>query len=311
MNGDLNRRVPLKRGGAGESAGSMVYNFITLDVEEWYHANYEGVDFDHYRQKGSRLARTVDRLIELYDRQKVKITCFVLGQVAEEHPDLVRRLHDAGHEIASHGCNHKLVYTMDPEEFREDLKRSCALLEDITGERVCGFRAPSWSVTGSIRTWYYRTLEEQGLRYSSSVYPGKTFLYGIEGASDEPHFPEIQGRTVAVLEIPCPIVTILWKTMGFYIRLFPAWFMKRYIRAANKRGKPVFVYIHPREIDPDQHRLDLPFFTSMIHYWGIRGCEKKIERLTANLNPTWCTMRDYVTRRGCACSCSQAFQETC
>lgn len=275
----------------------MTCNFITLDVEEWYHANYEGVDFDRYRHKGSRLSQNVDRLIALFARHEVKITCFVLGQVAEEHPDVVKRLHAAGHEIASHGCDHRLVYTMTPEEFKEDVKRSCGLLGDITGERVRGFRAPSWSVIEKVRPWYYDTLEAQGLSYSSSVYPGRTFLYGIEGASEKPHYPEIRGRVSPVLEIPCPVVRLLGKAMGFYIRLFPAWFMARYMTKENARGKSVFIYIHPREIDPDQHRLDLPFLTSLIHYWGIRSCERKIDALTARMKSTWRTMGEYTSAK--------------
>ena len=128
-------------------------NFLTLDIEEWFHANYADVQPPSSVGETS-LESLVDRLIALCAERSVQTTCFVLGSVARAKPAVVRKLHAAGHEIASHGCGHQLVYSMGRERFTEDLRESRDILEGITGERVLGFRAPSFSVTREILPWY-------------------------------------------------------------------------------------------------------------------------------------------------------------
>lgn len=273
---------------------SRPFNFFTLDVEEWYCVNYEGIDMDKCRELPSNIESTVDRLIELCAEHNVKTTCFVLGSLAEKKPDLVRRLHSAGHEIASHGYGHQLVYRMQPKEFRDDVARSCDILENIIGEKVIGYRAPSYSVKAEGLEWFYATLEELGFRYSSSVFPVKTFLYGIDNFPQEIHFPVVNGRKCGLLEIPVPVVNIFGKKIGLYVRLFPSWFIVDFIRRRNSKGQSVFLYLHPREIDLNQPRLGLPLITSTIHYWGIEGCEIKIENIFRSLNKQFYRIRDVV-----------------
>jgi polysaccharide deacetylase family protein (PEP-CTERM system associated) len=268
-------------------------HFLTFDIEEWYHANYEGVDEARYAGIPTNLAALVDRLIGICERHAARATCFVLGSVAREKPAIVRRLHDAGHEIASHGVAHQLVSRMSPEEFRADLALSRRILEDITGEAVAGYRAPSFSVRREMLGWYYDVLEESGIAYSSSVFPGQTFLYGVSDFPPRIHRPLVEGRVRGVVEFPLPRVNWFGRQMGLYFRFFSARAILRRMRRDARVARSTVLYLHPREIDPQQPRLDLPFPQSLIHYWGIRGCQRKLETVLAASPGRFARMRDY------------------
>jgi polysaccharide deacetylase family protein (PEP-CTERM system associated) len=254
---------------------SDVRNFLTFDIEEWYHANYSGMGRSAYPGE-THLEALTGRLIELCAERGVLTTCFVLASVAREKPQVVKMLHAAGHEIGSHGCSHELVHAQGPQRFREDLAASVALLEDLIGEKVLGYRAPSFSVTRETMSWFYPALERAGLRYSSSVFPGRTFLYGIPDFPARVHRPMIDGKESGIVEFPLPLTHLFGKQMPLYIRLYPAWAIARRLAEENRAGRPVVLYLHPREIDPHQPRLDLPFIQARIHYWGIRSCESKL-----------------------------------
>ncbi len=256
-------------------------NFLTLDIEEWYHANYEGFGPIANAVAQTNLEVLVDRLIELFAERGVKTTAFILASVAERKPAVVKKLAAAGHEIACHGYFHELVYRIGPERFAADLERATKILSDITGERPVGFRAPSFSVRREMLGWFYDTLEQAGFAYSSSIFPGRTFLYGVPGFPPAPHRPEVDGRRRMLVEFPVPVVKLAGKQMGLYLRLFSAGMIRRRIERDNRVGRPVVLYVHPREIDPDQPRLPLPPLQRLIHYWGIRGTEPKLRRLLA------------------------------
>jgi polysaccharide deacetylase family protein (PEP-CTERM system associated) len=255
-------------------------NFLTLDIEEWYHADYPGLDLTQHRNRPTNLEALVDRLIALCARSKTLTTCFILGDVARRYPSVVRRLHEAGHEVASHGSHHLPVHAMTPAQFEADLADSCDVLESLTGRKVLGFRAPSFSVRQEMLSWYYGALEARGLKYSSSVFPGKTFLYGIPDAPQEPHYAA-QGSLF--VEFPMPVIRLPGLHLGLYPRLFPASIMRRKILSENRRNRPVVLYLHPREIDPHQLRLPLSPMLKLIHYWGIRSCEREVGALLASL----------------------------
>jgi len=258
-------------------------NLLTFDVEEWYHANYEGMNQSAYAGRPTRLEALVGRLLDLCARHKVKSTFFVLGCVAEAKPSIVRAIHTAGHEVASHGYGHQIVHSMMPDQFRTDLKHSCDILESITGAKILAYRAPSFSVTSDTLRWFYDALEEAGILCSSSIFPGRTFLYGIPGFPEEVHYPVVYGRRVGVLEIPMPRVRAFGRDLGLYVRLFPAWFLRRRVQRDNRLGRVVTFYVHPREIDLQQPRLRLRWPVSLIHYWGIAGCEHKLDALLTSL----------------------------
>lgn len=172
------------------------------------------------------------------------------------------------------------------------MKTSCDVLENITGEKVLGFRAPAFSVKRETLRWYYPVLEELGLSYSSSIFPGQTFLYGIPDFPEYPHRPVVDGVLQRIVEFPMPRIRLLNKDLGLYIRLFPAWTIRRRMAAGNKAGRPAILYVHPREIDMAQPRIPLPFFQGLIHYWGIRTCERKLASLMTNSPGRFSTFRD-------------------
>lgn len=265
------------------------YNFLTFDIEEWYYGNFQSVDLSKYRTQKTNLESNVDKLIDICSEYNIKSTCFVVGKLAQKKPYVVKKLQRAGHEIASHSYNHRLIYNMTPEEFNEDLKKSCSILEDIIGEKVIGFRAPSWSVNESIVNWFYDILDENGIKYSSSVYSAKTYLYGIPNFPQKIHHPIINGVEKNVIEIPQNLVNIFGKKIGFsggfFLRLFPAWFINKNITKKNKSGENVFFYLHPHEIDSIQQKIGLNLKENFIFNYGIKNCERKLKLiLSANKN---------------------------
>lgn len=276
----------------------MTNNFLTFDIEEWYHANYDDVDVNKYKGIKTNLEYSVNQLLDICENNGVKSTCFILGNLAKEKPHIVKNIYNQGHEVASHSFAHKLVYTMKPNEFKEDLRISCDILEQITGEKVLGFRAPSWSIKQEQLDWFYDILAEQGLIYSSSVYPAYTYLYGIENFPQYPHRPIVNGKEKSILEIPQSVTKFLGKDLGFaggfYLRFFPKWFIKNVIKNKNTHGESVFIYLHPREIELNQEKIDLKALENFIHYHGIENCEKKLTSLVENFSSTFVRMDEFV-----------------
>lgn len=254
-------------------------NLLTFDVEEWFHANYDGVDMSGYRGSSSRFQAQMDKVFLLCSDAGCKATFFVLGCIAEEYPDVVREMVRAGHEVASHGTRHELAYRQSYDEFKTDVKQSITVLEDVTGKKVLGYRAPSWSIVESNRH-YLTALEELGLRYDASIFPVKTFLYGIPDAPTDIHKPQVDGRELALREIPTSVLRLFGRNIGysggFYFRLFPLWLITRTIAKANEKGRPSIVYLHPRELDPAERRLSLPLKERFIQYHNLAGVEDKM-----------------------------------
>lgn len=269
-----------------------IINFLTFDIEEWYHANYKSVDCNDYKNSSSNLEHQIERLLILCNQYKVKATFFIVSSVAEKHPGSIKQISRQGHEIASHGHSHQLVYKMSPKKFKEDLKKSCSILENLTGKKILGFRAPSWSVNAKILPRFYQILEVVGLKYSSSVFPIKTYLFGI------PDFPPKIHRPVTnVLEFPASIITIpfLNKNIGFsggaFFRFIPYPILKNLIARNNNQKIPVIIYLHPREIDINQPRLNLSFKEKLIHYYGVTGCYNKLENCIKDFSTTFIPIR--------------------
>jgi polysaccharide deacetylase family protein (PEP-CTERM system associated) len=261
-------------------------NGFSVDVEDWYQvADFFAVlpfsDWDKYE---SRVLRNTERIMELLDGAGgVKGTFFVLTWNAERHPEVVRRIADAGHEVASHGYAHRLVYEQTPEEFRQDVTRAKKLLEDITGVPVLGYRAPSFSVTQR-SLWALDVLLDAGYRYDSSVFPVKDALYGLPGAQRFPWIVrEKDGKQL--LEVPMTTTQAFGRNLplggGGYLRVFPYQYMKWGMRRVNRsEGKSAIVYIHPWEVDPEQPRLQTAgkrgFST---HYINLRRTAPRLQKL--------------------------------
>jgi peptidoglycan/xylan/chitin deacetylase (PgdA/CDA1 family) len=169
---------------------------------------------------------------------------------------------------------------MTPDEFNNDLKKSCSILEDITGEKVTGFRAPSWSVNENIIEWFYDILHENGIEYSSSVYPAETYLFGIPDFPEKIHYPVINGIRKSVIEIPQSLIKLFGKKIGFsggfFLRMFPSWFINYFIKRKNNSNNMIFIYLHPHDICLTEKDTNLNFKENLILKYGVKNCEKKL-----------------------------------
>ncbi|MFX0134631.1 MAG: XrtA system polysaccharide deacetylase [Candidatus Hodarchaeota archaeon] len=253
-----------------------MYNILSIDVEDWYHFLID--KFDQWDNYENRVERSTSRILALLAERDVKATFFVLGYVAEKCPNLVKKIHKDGHEVATHGYSHQLLYKQSPKEFSEHLRKSIYILEKLIGQKVLSHRASSFTIMENT-LWALDILEEQGIMYDSSIFPVKNFFYGMHKA---PRFPyKIKGKKI--FEFPPSTIRLLGKNVpfsgGFYLRFFPYQFIKRSIKKINKIGKPAMIYIHPWEIDVEQPRLNLSFKWKFIRYHSLAHTEKKLRTL--------------------------------
>jgi polysaccharide deacetylase family protein (PEP-CTERM system associated) len=255
---------------------------LSFDVEE--HFQVSAFWSDARRQQWDRLDSRVEqntlRLAELLARTETKATFFVLGWVAERCPGLVKVLAKQGHEIASHGYGHELVTSQTERDFREDVKRSKHILEDLTGEGVLGYRAPSFSITTRTQ-WALSILVEEGYRYDSSIVPIRHDRYGMPGANPWCHIQkteagdlwEVPPSTLKVGPLQIPVAG------GGYFRLYPYWLLHRFLCRVASQGHPLILYLHPWEIDPDQPRMVGSLLSQFRHYVNLHKTESRLCRL--------------------------------
>ena len=220
------------------------------------------------------------RLIELCAEGHVLGTFFTLGWIARHHPEVVRQLSAAGHEIASHGWGHERVSSLTPQQFRASVRDSKRELEDLTGREVIGYRAPSFSILRG-GEWALDILVEEGYRYDSSLFPVRRRGYGFARGARDPH--RIATASGPLDEFPPATVkigsTVLPAGGGAYLRLFPYALVRSAVRASSKRGQPATLYIHPWELDPEQPRLHVPLRTRIRHYGGLSRTTPRLRRL--------------------------------
>lgn len=268
-------------------------NFLTFDVEEWYHANYPGLSDFSTPELDKRFEWQVNQLLKLCSKYKVKATFFVVGKVAEKYPSVIQKIAAKGHEIASHSYEHKLVYKMSQAKFEQDLQKSIKVLKKLTNQPIIGFRAPSWSIKPKITNWFYRVLAKHGIKYSSSVFPIQTPLYGMPEANPLPHLVslgKVQTKQKACWEVPNSIWQIAGFKTGFaggaYLRLLPSWLIIRLIKMLNQRQQSVILYLHPREIDLQTQKLPLQGVEKFFHYYGVDQTVTKMEAILRTFSPT-------------------------
>lgn len=258
-------------------------NAITIDVEDYFHvaALSERISPREWEQWPSRVVQNTERLLALFERHDLKATFFILGWVAERQPALVREIAQAGHEIASHGYSHQLVYRQTPGVFREETSRSKAVLEDITGTQVTGYRAASYSITQQSR-WALDILAELGFKWDSSIFPVRHDLYGMPDAPEAP-FRLRTDSGGELVEFPLSTAKVLGQRLpiagGGYFRLFPFWLTRWGLRDVNRRGHPFIFYLHPWEVDPDQPRVKVSWKSRFRHYNNLDVCYERLERL--------------------------------
>lgn len=253
-------------------ADRRVLNGMSIDVEDWFQVGafervIERADWDGLE---SRVERNTDAVLDLFHEAGVTATFFTLGWVAHRHPALIRRIVAAGHEVASHGWDHRRVFTLTPAEFRADLIRTRAALEDAGGAEVAGYRAPSFSIDA--RTpWAHAVLAEQGYRYSSSVAPVRHDHYGWRAA---PRFGFRPLADSALVEVPVTVAQLAGRrvmTGGGFFRLFPAALTDLAVRQSNAAGAPAMFYFHPWEIDSDQPRVRAAPLRSQVRHYARLG----------------------------------------
>jgi polysaccharide deacetylase family protein (PEP-CTERM system associated) len=258
-----------------------IRNALTVDFEDWY----QGLEIPHTEWAGyeDRIPRSGRRLLELFAASGVRGTFFILGAVAERHPELVREVAAGGHEIATHGWSHTLVYTMTPETFRDELQRSIRILEGLTGQRVVGHRAPFFSITRR-SLWALDILAECGIAYDSSVFPVLNYRYGIEDAPRWPYVVRSGGRTLT--EFPITTWRLLGKNLpvagGAYFRIYPYAVTRLALRSINGAGRAANFYIHPWELDPEHPRIPLPRRIAITHYANLAVVERRMKRLLSD-----------------------------
>ncbi len=254
---------------------------MTIDVEDWFHVENlkPVVSRESWSHRELRVERNTERMLELLDEHGVRATFFVLGWVAERCPSLVQRLAAAGHEVASHGYGHELVYDLSEREFRDDVRRCKQLLEDLTGTPVRGYRAPSFSITD----WSIPVLQDLGFVYDSSAFPTIAHdRYGrLAGVSADHPVVELRPgfHEVCVSCLDLRGVSLPWGGGG-YFRAMPYALFRRGVAEILRSGRPYVFYIHPWELDPGQPRVSgLTRLARLRHYLGLRRSEERFGSL--------------------------------
>jgi polysaccharide deacetylase family protein (PEP-CTERM system associated) len=262
---------------------SAILNALSFDVEDYFQvaALADGVDRGRWSSMERRVDGNTRGLLEMLDAAGVKATFYVLGWVADHEPDLVRAIAAAGHEIASHGYSHQLIYEQSPAVFREETHRSRAILEDLAQRPVTSYRAASYSITPE-SLWALDILYDEGFRTDSSIFPIRHDRYGLTGGPHDPHYLALPGGG-RLLEFPISTVRALGITLpvsgGGYFRLYPYGLSRSLARRLNGAGRPFVFYLHPWEIDPDQPRIDASALSRFRHYNNLAKTRPRLERL--------------------------------
>ena len=259
----------------------MRTSIFSVDVEDWFHILDvpSAPAISEWSRLPSRVEKNFSRLLDIFSECGVQVTCFFLAWVGERFPHLVREAAARGHEVASHGYGHRLVYEQDRDDFYDDVRRARLLLEDIAGVPVIGYRAPGFSTTEET-PWFFDALAEAGYQYDSSVFPAPRGHGGMPEGRRDPHRV---GNGKGILELPVTVADLIGKPMCFfgggYLRLFPYWLIRKMARRVLAEGRPVVFYVHPREIDPAHPRLPMSRIRNFKCYVNLRDTEAKVRRV--------------------------------
>jgi len=259
-------------------------NILTIDVEELFHAEYAR----NLRESRNilRTPFTIPHILKLLDEHDTKATFFIVGEVAEKSPNILKEIIDEGHEVAFHSYDHKPLWDKDPDRVEKEIERFNELLTSIAGYRCRGFRAPSFSLNNDTR-WALEAVEKMGLLYDSSVFPAWTPLYGVSRALLRPYKPSKDDLTVEdasgkLWEFPLAVYSLLGLRIpaagGFYLRFVPN-IIRRAVKKMNKLGAPAAIFIHSWELDPETPKLRLNPYKSFVTYHNIEKAVRLLERL--------------------------------
>lgn len=265
---------------------SAIQNVLTIDVEDWFHILElpAEIPVQDWIKLENRVLENTLSLLDLLRRYNAKATFFVLGWVAQYYPDLIREIAKQGHEIATHGYSHQLIHSLTPQEFARDINLSLEYLSRVTSNPIRGYRAPGFSLTEDC-LWALDILLDLGLSYDASIFPLKRNHGGCENFAEEAGLVTTpKGREI--LEVPVTCNNILGKKLyllgGGYFRISPYWMIESGIKQLNRQDKPAMIYLHPREFDPLQPRLEMSKVRSFMSYVNLHQTETKLEKVLRN-----------------------------
>jgi len=269
-------------------------NILTVDLEDWYHPEY--VRKETLPHKSERIQYSLKTTLDLLNRRSIRATFFIVGELAEKHPEIIEKIRENNHEIAFHGYYHKPLWELKAQELRTEIERFNAL----TGEKCAGFRAPSFSLSNRTR-WALKILEDCGCKYDSSLFPAKTPLYGVWNAPTTPYKPSHENITekdekTNLWEFPLLVYGMKGVNVpvagGFYMRFFPASLITRAIKKLNRQGFPAVIFFHNWELDPETPRLKLGLYRYFVTYHKLKETSKKLERLLSKF--TFTSIKEYM-----------------
>jgi polysaccharide deacetylase family protein (PEP-CTERM system associated) len=262
---------------------SEILNAFTIDFEDWY----QGLEIhkvDTWHKFESRIERNCIKVLEILKAHNVRATFFVLGYLAEKYPDLIKMIHELGHEIGSHGYSHTQIFRLTPQQFNEEIVRTSDAVYRAIGKSPIGFRAPIFSIIGE-SYWALDVLSRNGFKYDSSVYPTFNYRYGMIKASRFRH-EILTDSNRKIVEIPVATARFLRLNLpvggGAYFRVWPYAVTRWAFRALNRQGRSGVFYMHPWEVDPEQPKIELPMRLSLTHYHRLASTEKKLHKLLSD-----------------------------
>jgi len=269
-------------------------NLLTVDLEEWYHAEY--VRRETPRDKEERIGISLRTTLDLLSRLNAQATFFIVGELAEKHPEIIENITENSHEIAFHGYYHEPLWNLEAETLHTEIERFNSLIRD----RCAGFRAPSFSLNNQTK-WALKVLEGSGCQYDSSLFPVKTPLYGVWNAPTTPYKPSFENivekdENTKLWEFPLLSYNLKGVRMpvagGFYMRFFPVSFITRAIKKLNRQGSPAVIFFHNWELDPKIPRLKLGLYRYFVTYHKLKDTSKKLERLLSKFK--FISIKEYI-----------------
>jgi len=278
----------------------MVKNCLSVDVEGFIESNLQSFNIDNkYISKSNEIyeiGENVHSILTLLDELNIKATFFFLGRIGRDIPNIIKETAQCGHEIACHACEHIRIFGLTPEEFKENIISAKKILEDVSGEKVYGFRAPDFSIT-KLSLWALDILKDVGFIYDSSIYPsGLHDVYGISGAK-----PFIHRLPNGLIEFPMSVADCFGLRLPFlgggYFRLYPLMFTKYFTSKVNKLGHPCMLYIHPYEVGPIIPRIpELSYYRKFRHYYHCKNGHKRLRKILKSFS--FCTAVEILEEKG-------------
>lgn len=259
-------------------------NILTIDFEDWFHATVmqKYVQRSEWGSCCSRLEESTKIILDLLGKHGVKATFFVLGWVAQQHPDLVLQIHDAGHEIALHGYDHRLTYSLTQEAFIKDIKESRKIIEGLIKTKILGYRAPSWSINQK-DPWALHILEKLDFKYDSSISRSDIYNYVFDDRGNKTVNKPYDGHMLELIQSDINIFGKYFPCAGgFFLRLYPYWLTRLFIKRMNRMRQRAMVYFHPWEICPVREIKQMTYGDRFLQFYNVKTMPQKLSRILSD-----------------------------